>query len=101
MQPKHWLLLFFLALSAITFLLAQQSHASPPTASPAEPLEKYDKVPSLLRPNQFSPQMISQLRNFISYQVNVNSNGQNIVGDAANEPSICVDPTNPMKMSIG
>jgi hypothetical protein len=33
--------------------------------------------------------------------VNVDGNGNNIVGDAANEPSICVDPTNGNKMSIG
>jgi len=34
-------------------------------------------------------------------QVNVNSLGQDIVGDAANEPSIAVDPTNPNRMAIG
>ncbi len=45
--------------------------------------------------------MISQYGPFTSYQVNVDANGQNITGDAANEPSICVDPTNPSKMSIG
>ena len=54
-----------------------------------------------MRPTLASPQMISQFGNFISYQVNVDSNGQNIVGDAANEPSICLDPTNPMTMTIG
>jgi hypothetical protein len=37
----------------------------------------------------------------ISYQVNVNAAGTNIVGDAANEPSMCVDPTNPNRMAIG
>ena len=48
-----------------------------------------------------SPGMISQLGAFMSYQVNVDSNGQNIVGDAANEPSITLDPTNPNRMAIG
>ncbi len=38
---------------------------------------------------------------FFSVQVNVDSNGQNIVGDAANEPSIAVDPVNPNRMVIG
>jgi len=37
----------------------------------------------------------------ISYQVNVNAAGQNIAGDAANEPTICIDPTNPNRMAIG
>jgi hypothetical protein len=45
--------------------------------------------------------MVSRYDTFTSYQVNVDSNGHNIVGDAANEPSICVDPTNPSKMIIG
>lgn len=36
-----------------------------------------------------------------SYQVNVNAAGQNIVGDAANEPSLCVDPTDPNRIAVG
>lgn len=36
-----------------------------------------------------------------SVQVNVDANGLNIVGDAANEPSIAIDPTNPNRMAIG
>ena len=38
---------------------------------------------------------------FFTSQVNVDSNGDNIVGDAANEPSIAVDPTNPNRIVIG
>ncbi len=34
-------------------------------------------------------------------QVNVDENGFNIIGDAANEPSIAVDPTNPDRIVIG
>jgi hypothetical protein len=34
-------------------------------------------------------------------QVNVDSNGQNIVGDAANEPTIAVNPVNPSSIAIG
>jgi hypothetical protein len=45
--------------------------------------------------------MVSPHGVFISYQVNVDANGQNIVGDAANECSISVDPTNPSKMAVG
>lgn len=37
----------------------------------------------------------------ISRQVNINSSGQNIIGDAANEPSMCIDPLNPSHISIG
>ena len=45
--------------------------------------------------------MISQYGVFTSYQANVDANGNNILGDAANEPSISVDPTNGNKMVIG
>ncbi len=38
---------------------------------------------------------------FVSVQVNVNALGNNVVGDAANEPSIAVDPTNPNRIAIG
>jgi len=38
---------------------------------------------------------------FTSVQVNVDALGQNIVGDAANEPSLAVSPTNPSRIVIG
>jgi hypothetical protein len=38
---------------------------------------------------------------FFTAQVNVDTGGNNIVGDAANEPSIAIDPTDPNKMVIG
>jgi hypothetical protein len=45
--------------------------------------------------------MVSPHGVFTSYQVNVDASGQNIIGDAANECSISVDPTNSNKMTIG
>ena len=44
--------------------------------------------------------MISQFGPFVSFQVNVDQNGQNIIGDAANECAISVDPTDGNKMTI-
>jgi hypothetical protein len=38
---------------------------------------------------------------FTMIQVNVDANGHNIVGDAANEPSLAVNPLNPNNMVIG
>jgi hypothetical protein len=65
------------------------------------PLEKYENPPAYIYRLESSPRMISQSGVFISYQVNVDANGHNILGDAANECSISVDPTNPNKMAIG
>lgn len=38
---------------------------------------------------------------YYTTQVNISEEGDNIVGDAANEPSIAISPTNPDKMVIG
>ncbi len=38
---------------------------------------------------------------YVSIQVNVDAFGNNIVGDAANEPSIAVDPSDPTRIVIG
>jgi len=66
-----------------------------------KPLEKYDNPPAYIYRLDTSPRMISPHGAFISYQVNVDANGNNIVGDAANECSISVDPTNTSRMAIG
>jgi hypothetical protein len=75
----------------------------PPQDRFPEPLEKYEMQPAV--PGTYllesSPRMISAYGVFTSYQVNVDANGNNIVGDAANEPSISVDPTNGNKITIG
>ncbi len=38
---------------------------------------------------------------FFFTQVNINENGENLIGDAANEPSIAVDPNNRDRIVIG
>ncbi len=69
---------------------------------PTEPLEKYDNSPAVAAPIlAVSPALVSSFGPYTSYQVNVDANGNNRVGDAANEPSICVDRNNPSRMSIG
>jgi len=65
------------------------------------PLEKYDNPPAYIYRLETSPRMVSPHGVFISYQVNVDAMGNNIVGDAANECSISVDPTDGNKMAIG
>ncbi|MEN3370544.1 MAG: hypothetical protein V7609_2687 [Verrucomicrobiota bacterium] len=63
--------------------------------------ERYQDAPVFIYRNDVSPGMIQRQGVFTSYQANVDASGQNITGDAANEPSIAVDPTNPNKMTIG
>ncbi len=92
-RPLSYLIL----LAAIAFASARSS----PRPLLTEPLEQESDAPMFIFGNDTSPGMVSQLGTFTSVQVNVNASGQNIVGDAANEPSITVDPTNSNKMAIG
>ncbi len=48
-----------------------------------------------------SPAYKFSVPGFFTVQVNVDEDGYNMVGDAANEPSIAVDPNDPSKMAIG
>ena len=48
-----------------------------------------------------SPAYFFQNELITTYQVNVNAQGQNKLGDAANEPSLAINPTNPLHMAIG
>jgi hypothetical protein len=92
---------FFACLLALCSVHGALGQAVPRKPFPKEPLEKLENPPALYWQTGLSPRMISQYEAFTSHQVNVNGSGQNITGDAANEPSICVDPTNGNKMSIG
>ena len=70
---------------------------------PDEPLEEYDQppVPTPMLPTTLSPGAVFTYDAFVNVQVNVTATGMNIVGDAANEPSISVDPSNHNRMTIG
>ncbi|MHC5114833.1 MAG: hypothetical protein ACYTGP_10450 [Planctomycetota bacterium] len=63
------------------------------------PRDPYVPAPRSGQPRQPAP-LVSR-DGFVSVQVNVDGAGLNIVGDAANEPSIAVDPTYPLNMAIG
>src|SRR4029078_8722562 len=90
--------LLLVSLAAVSSSLAQLAPVHEPPLN--EALEKYDNPPAPPRKMEVSPRMISQFGVFTSFQVNVDANHQNILGDAANECSISVDPTDSNKMTI-
>src|SRR5215831_10604081 len=92
------LLICLFSLAAFTSGSAQLAPTRP--ALRGEPLETYDNPPAPPRKVETSPRMISVYDGFISYQANVDQSGQNILGDAANECVISVDPTNLSRMTI-
>ena len=85
----------FTCLFSLIALSSASAQLAPTHKAPRnEPLETYDNPPAPPRKIETSPRMISQFGSFTSFQVNVDASGQNILGDAANECSISVNPTN-------
>jgi hypothetical protein len=68
-------------------------HKEVPVDPPAVPVNRSSQARS--------PRAIAVRGSYQSFQVNVDGAQNNIVGDAANEPTIAVDPTNPDIMVIG
>ncbi len=63
------------------------------------PRDKY--LPNQFNNKNITPAMKYELPGIFTTQVNVDSLGHNIVGDAANEPTIAIDPLNSNNMVIG
>jgi len=78
-----------------------------PTGGAADPFrgphevvgDPYVQVPR--EQQRVTPAVRHRRGQYVSIQVNVDADGHNIVGDAANEPSIAVDPHDPDRMVIG
>ena len=74
---------------------------APSGMSPEVPDDPPGLLPAKANPLARSESVLVQVGPYVSVQVNVDALGLNIVGDAANEPSITVNPTNPDNMAIG
>ena len=95
-----------LALAVVIALATAPARAAGPPASAAAapvPPERPDD-PEMARPEGLPRPKTATVvtRNgYLSVQVNVDADGLNIPGDAANEPSIAIDPTAPDRMVVG
>src|SRR5437773_6207289 len=89
----------------LTLLLALAG-ASGQTVAPTreaprnEPLEFYDNAPAPPRKIETSPRMISQFGPFVSFQSNVDANGNNTNGDPAHDGLISGEPTDGTQMTL-
>ncbi|MBI1825749.1 MAG: hypothetical protein HY287_07515 [Planctomycetes bacterium] len=84
--------------------LKQPSRGRPVKDVSRPPSERVDDppLPISAQSTASSPSTASNVtfNGHTSIQVNVNAQGNNIVGDAANEPSIAVNPVNPKQIAI-
>ncbi len=70
---------------------------------PERELERVDQPPAPWSPPVYGPSAAQGMgRSFpFTTQANVGPGGQNIIGDAANEPSMAVDPAAPLRIVVG
>lgn len=93
-----------LAATATAFASTAGVDERPPASAQPRPHDAGTIQPPVRPARRTSPPLPPEAltRNgFVSVQVNVDAAGNNVVGDAANEPSLAVDPTNPNRCVIG
>ncbi len=96
-----------LGAAAITIILAQVGSAQadrPQTAPPPDGHVEFPSdapLPGVIQQESAPAKVWRSRDGYVSVQVNVSAGGANITNDAANEPSLAVDPTNPNRMVIG
>ncbi len=97
---RKWMrLVWGLAIGAACVAPAWAGDAAPQNFERRETLDD-PPAPVAARPVTAPPAIAGGFGGFIA-QVNVTAAGENVLGDAANESSICVDPHNPTRIAIG
>ena len=89
-----------LAVLTATVLWSPHAGAQSPPKHPGH-YESPGDAPAAHRSSESSPPAAVARNGNVSVQVNVDAEGNNIVGDAANEPSLAIDPTNPSRVAVG
>lgn len=99
--------LFWILFPVFTFIVQVSYSQSSAQMSASEKSQRHHETPDQacqpVKSNNVktSPGRNFQGSGFFTRQVNVDNNGNNIIGDAANEPSISVNPKNPNQIVIG
>ena len=99
MKQRALLFLFAISLFSYNLSLFSQNKDQRKAIHHEIPEDAYIYVDRNKMPK--SPAYSYQKSSILTTQVNIDAAGNNIVGDAANEPSIAFDPTNPMRIVIG
>jgi hypothetical protein len=101
-RPLFFLMIFILISPNLIFSQTAEQHKDKtPDRTFHHEVKDDDYIPVSRAAQGRSPGYNYIMSNITTVQVNVDENGQNIVGDAANEPSIAVDRNNPNNIAIG
>ncbi|MGE5425351.1 MAG: T9SS type A sorting domain-containing protein [Syntrophothermus sp.] len=87
----------------LLFVLTALSGFGQTKSSIPGPLEQKEDnyVPNRYNKQRVSPAYHVRTSGIRTVQANVDAQGNNIIGDAANEPNLCIDPKNPARLAIG
>ena len=94
-------IIFLLISPNLIFSQTNEQKGNRPDPKAHHEVKDDDYVPVSRDEQGRSPAYNYIMSNITTVQVNVDGSGQNIVGDAANEPSIAVDPNDRNRMVIG
>jgi hypothetical protein len=101
-SPAPYLVLSALAALVLVGPGTAAEGPSPQTLPEEGHREEQGDPPAVVKERAaFAPASTVVRGGHVSVQVNTAGAGLNIVGDAANEPSLAVDPTNPLNLVIG
>jgi hypothetical protein len=95
------IIVFLISPNQIFSQTDKQQKSNAPDRTAHQEIKDDDYIPDLRESQERSPAYNYSMNSIVTTQVNVDANGQNIVGDAANEPSIAVDRNNPNRIAIG
>ncbi len=98
-EMKQIYLLILVMLNSSLLVIAQENTAAERNFHNETPDDPYIYVDKSLMPRQ-APYQVRR-SDYFTTQVNIDAQGMDIIGDAGNEPSLAVDPTNPDRIVIG
>ena len=101
-RSVFFLVIFFIVSPGLIFSqINRKQKITPPSPTLHHEVKDDNYIPTSRETQGRSPAYNYAMSNIFTVQVNVDANGQNIVGDAANEPSMAIDPGDNNKIVIG
>lgn len=103
MNKLLFLTILFIAVTLVNPVVTYGQNNQPPATQQMQAHQEAPDDPYMppVTPRKASPAIRIKSTGFTMVQVNVNSSGQNILGDAANETTLAINPIDPSNIVMG